>query len=194
MLYASQIEHRLIQKAKRGDKAAFDDLVLQYQPRLSRILSRYFNEPSDIADVSQEVMIKIFRSLKNFRGDSSFYTWIYRITVNTAKTYLINQGRRPPGSDMDIEDAELFGVSRMGLKEISTPEGLLMRDDVESILFKTLEMLPDELRTTLMLRELEGLSYEEIADLMNCPIGTVRSRIFRARDVIDTELAPLLKN
>ncbi len=192
MQQASLVEKQLIDRAKQGDKVAFNDLATKYQIKLHNVIKRYISEPAEIADVSQDVLLKLYRSLKTFRGDSSFYTWMYRIAVNTSKTHLINKGRRPPANDIAIEEAELYAVSRFGLKDIGTPECQLMCDQVEQALYSVVESLPDELRTTIMLRELEGLSYEEIADVMDCPIGTIRSRIFRAREAIDAHLHPLL--
>lgn len=193
MSSATFLEQRLIKRAQRGDKGAFDGLAIRYQTKLHNVIKQYVNEPAEIADISQDVLLKLYRSLKSFRGDSSFYTWMYRIAVNTSKTHLINKGRRPPDSDIAIEEAESYTISRFGLKEIATPECQLMREQVETALYSVVASLPDELRTTIMLRELEGLSYEEIADVMGCPIGTIRSRIFRARETIDNHLKPFLR-
>lgn len=184
-------DQRLVQLVQRGDKKAFDILVLKYQHKIIKLISRYVRDSSEVFDVSQEAFLKAYRALPSFRGESAFYTWLYRIAINTAKNYLIAQGRRPPGADVEIEDAELYeGDSE--LKEIATPEHLLLRDEIEKTIFEAIEQLPEDLRTAITLRELEGLSYEEIAEAMACPIGTVRSRIFRAREAIHNRLKPLL--
>ncbi len=186
-------DQRLVQLVQRGDKKAFDILVLKYQHKIIKLISRYVRDSSEVFDVSQEAFLKAYRALPSFRGESAFYTWLYRIAINTAKNYLIAQGRRPPGADVEIEDAELYeGDSE--LKEIATPEHLLLRDEIEKTIFEAIEQLPEDLRTAITLRELEGLSYEEIAEAMACPVGTVRSRIFRAREVINSRLQPLLES
>ena len=186
-------DQRLVQLVQRGDKKAFDILVLKYQHKIIKLISRYVRDSSEVFDVSQEAFLKAYRALPSFRGESAFYTWLYRIAINTAKNYLIAQGRRPPGADVEIEDAELYeGDSE--LKEIATPEHLLLRDEIEKTIFEVIEQLPEDLRTAITLRELEGLSYEEIAEAMACPVGTVRSRIFRAREVINSRLQPLLES
>lgn len=186
-------DQRLVELVQRGDKKAFDILVLKYQHKIVKLISRYVRDSSEVFDVSQEAFLKAYRALPSFRGESAFYTWLYRIAINTAKNYLIAQGRRPPGADVEIEDAELYeGDSE--LKEIATPEHLLLRDEIEKTIFDAIEQLPEDLRTAITLRELEGLSYEEIAEAMACPVGTVRSRIFRAREVINSRLQPLLES
>lgn len=186
-------DQRLVELVQRGDKKAFDILVLKYQHKIVKLISRYVRDSSEVFDVSQEAFLKAYRALPGFRGESAFYTWLYRIAINTAKNYLIAQGRRPPGADVEIEDAELYeGDSE--LKEIATPEHLLLRDEIEKTIFEAIEQLPEDLRTAITLRELEGLSYEEIAEAMACPVGTVRSRIFRAREVINSRLQPLLES
>ncbi len=186
-------DQRLVQLVQRGDKKAFDILVLKYQHKIIKLISRYVRDSSEVFDVSQEAFLKAYLALPSFRGESAFYTWLYRIAINTAKNYLIAQGRRPPGADVEIEDAELYeGDSE--LKEIATPEHLLLRDEIEKTIFEAIEQLPEDLRTAITLRELEGLSYEEIAEAMACPVGTVRSRIFRAREVINSRLQPLLES
>ncbi|MBI2778836.1 MAG: RNA polymerase sigma factor RpoE [Gammaproteobacteria bacterium] len=186
-------DQRLVELVQRGDKKAFDILVLKYQHKIVKLISRYVRDSSEVFDVSQEAFLKAYRALPSFRGESAFYTWLYRIAINTAKNYLIAQGRRPPGADVEIEDAELYeGDSE--LKEIATPEHLLLRDEIEKTIFEAIEQLPEDLRTAITLRELEGLSYEEIAEAMACPVGTVRSRIFRAREVINSRLQPLLES
>ncbi|GMR18342.1 MAG: RNA polymerase sigma factor RpoE [Gammaproteobacteria bacterium] len=183
----------LVQRVQKGDKAAFDLLVRKYQQRVSNLISRFIYDRTEVEDVTQEAFIKAYRALKNFRGDSAFYTWLYRIAVNTAKNYLVAQGRRPPRSDVEAVDAENmeFGGD---LRDIATPESNLLTDEIVETVRNTINGLPEDLRVAISLRELEGLSYEEIAQAMDCPIGTVRSRIFRARETIDSQLEPLLKN
>lgn len=189
----AQTDQELVERVKAGDKQAFDVLVRKYQLKLVKMISRYVSDPSEAQDVAQEAFIKAYRAIPNFRGESSFYTWIYRIGANTAKNHLVAQGRRPPGSDMDARDAEQYGGDSM-LRESDTPEGLAQRDEIERTVFAAIEALPDDLRAAITLRELDGLSYEEIAQAMECPVGTVRSRIFRAREAIDNRLRPLLDN
>jgi RNA polymerase sigma-70 factor (ECF subfamily) len=186
------VDQELVERARRGDKRAFDLLVLKYQQKVANLVSRYIRDPSETLDVTQEVFIKAYRALKNFRGDSAFYTWIYRIAINTAKNVLVAQGRRPPGGDVDAETAEQLEVGGR-LKEIATPERKALTDEIAETVKMALDELPDDLRTAITLRELEGMSYEEIAEAMSCPIGTVRSRIFRAREAIDNRLRPLLQ-
>lgn len=181
----------LVERAQQGDKKAFNLLVARYQNKVAGLLTRYVSA-NDIPDVAQETFIKAYRSLDTFRGESAFYTWLYRIAVNTAKNYLMTQGRRPPTEDVLAEDAESFDVGTK-LRNIDTPEHLILSDELKEIVFKTINELPDELKTAITLRELEGMSYEEIADVMDCPVGTVRSRIFRAREFIENQLAPLVK-
>lgn len=182
----------LVERAQQGDKKAFNLLVARYQNKVAGLLTRYVST-NDIPDVAQETFIKAYRSLDTFRGESAFYTWLYRIAVNTAKNYLMTQGRRPPTEDVLAEDAESFDVGTK-LRNIDTPEHLILSDELKEIVFKTINELPDELKTAITLRELEGMSYEEIADVMDCPVGTVRSRIFRAREFIENQLAPLVKH
>lgn len=181
----------LIEAVKSGDTHAFGALVRRYQIKVSKIVSRYVKDPSEVLDVSQEVFIKVYRALKKFRGDSSFYTWLYRIAINTSKNYILSQGRRLPDIDIYIEDMERF-VMRNSPREHNTPERLLMRDEIEHAVYDTIDHLPKDLKTAIMLREMEGLSYDEIAAVMGCPVGTVRSRIFRARAAIDKNVQPLL--
>jgi len=188
----ADVDRVLVRRVQAGDKQAFDVLVLKYQNRLTKLISRYVRQPVDAQDVAQEAFIKAYRALASFRGDSAFYTWLYRIAINTAKNYLVAQSRRPPGDDIDAQDAEqLDGVS--GLKEYGTPEHMALKDEIQETVFQAIEELPEDLRSAITLRELEGLSYEEIAQAMSCPIGTVRSRIFRARETIDGKLRPLLE-
>jgi len=182
----------LVERVQRGDKQAFDILVRKYQHKLAKLISRYVYDPSEVMDVVQETFLKAYRAIPNFRGDSAFYTWLYRIGVNTAKNYLIAQGRKPPSFDIDAEEAEQY-EGESDLKEYATPEGMLLREELEKTVFDTIENLPEDLRTAIVLRELEGLSYEEIAEAMKCPVGTVRSRIFRAREAINEKLKPLLE-
>ena len=187
----SNVDQLLVERVQRGDKKAFDILVRKYQHKLVKLISRYVHDSSEVFDVTQEAFIKAYRAIPNFRGESAFYTWLYRIGVNTAKNYLIGQGRRPPSVDVDAEDAEYFdGDSE--LKESATPERLMVKDEVERTVFEAIEKLPEDLRTAIVLREIDGLSYEEIAETMGCPVGTVRSRIFRAREAVQNKLKPLL--
>jgi RNA polymerase sigma-70 factor (ECF subfamily) len=165
--------------------------VRKYQYKIVKLISRYVHDPDEALDVSQEAFIKAYRALPGFRGESAFYTWLYRIAINTAKNHLVAQGRRPPGSDIDAQEAEQYDGPSF-LKEIETPERVLLKDEIETTVFRAIDELPEDLRTAITLRELEGMSYEEIAQAMGCPIGTVRSRIFRAREAVDTRLRPLL--
>lgn len=183
----------LVERVQAGDKSAFDLLVKRYQHKVIGLIGRYVQDQAEALDVAQETFIKAYRALDSFRGESAFYTWLYRIATNTAKNYLVTRSRRPPGTDIDIDDV-LQAESESELREIETPENNLYRDELFSVMASTLEALPEELRVALTLRELEGMSYEEIAEVMDCPIGTVRSRIFRARDAIDKELKPLLSD
>ena len=181
----------LVERVQAGDKGAFDLLVKRYQHKVIGLIGRYVQDHAEALDIAQETFIKAYKALDSFRGESAFYTWLYRIATNTAKNYLVTRSRRPPGTDVDIDDV-LQAESESELREIETPENNLYRDELFSVMASTLEALPEELRVALTLRELEGMSYEEIAEVMDCPIGTVRSRIFRARDAIDKELKPLL--
>ena len=187
-----EIDQELVERAQRGDKRAFGMLVEKYQRKLGRLLSRLIRDQAEVEDVVQESFIKAYRALPNFRGDSAFYTWLYRIGINTAKNYLVSMGRRPQiSNDVEIEDAENFEDANE-LRTMETPETELMTKEIAQTVNDTVASLPEELRTAITLREIEGLSYEEIATLMNCPIGTVRSRIFRARETIAERLRPLL--
>lgn len=181
----------LVERVRRGDKRAFDLLVVKYQHKVLALISRYVKDRAEAEDVAQEAFIKAYRALKNFRGESQFYTWLYRIAVNTAKNHLVSRGRRPPGDDVPIEDAE-FHPGGEALQETDTPDGELLRSELERVVFTTIENLPEDLKNAIVLRELEGLSYEEIAEVMNCPVGTVRSRIFRAREAINEKIRPLM--
>lgn len=187
-----EVDQQLVERAQRGDRRAFEMLVMKYQRKLTRLLSRLVRDPAEVEDVTQEAFIKAYRALPGFRGDSAFYTWLYRIGINTAKNYLVALGRRAPTStSFDNEEAESFEDAD-ALRDNSTPEGEAIGKEIANTVNRAMEALPEDLRTAITLREIEGLSYEEIANVMNCPIGTVRSRIFRAREAIAAELRPLL--
>lgn len=186
------VDEKLVRQVQRGEKAAFDLLVRKYQHRVTKLVSRFVRDRREVEDVTQEAFIKAYRAIGGFRGESAFYTWLYRIAVNTAKNYLESLGRRPPATDMDMETAE-FVDSTDGLREQATPERQMLTDEIAATVNRVIDSLPGDLRTAITLRELEGMSYEEIAEVMECPIGTVRSRIFRAREAIDQELKPLLE-
>ena len=181
----------LVQRAQKGDKRAFDLLVLKYQHRIAAVVSRYLREPGDVPDVVQEAFIKAYRALPGFRGDSAFYTWLYRIAINSAKNYLLSLSRRPPGTDLEAEIAEQTELGE-ALTQRALPEDFLMRDEIEKAVWDAINSLPDDLRTAITLREIDGMSYEDIAQAMDCPVGTVRSRIFRAREAVDQRLQPFL--
>jgi len=186
------IDRQLVERAQRGDKRAFELLVEKYQRRLGRLLSRFIRDPSEVEDVMQEAFIKAYRALPAFRGDSAFYTWLYRIGINTAKNYLAAMGRRAPTStELEAEEAEGHEDGER-LRDLNTPENLLLSREIADTVNSTIESLPEELRTAIQLREIEGMSYEEIANIMDCPIGTVRSRIFRAREAVAERLRPLI--
>ena len=187
------LDEQLVERIQRGDKNAFNLLVKKYQHKVVNLVARYVNNPGDVPDVAQEAFIKAYRALPTFRGESAFYTWLYRIAVNTAKNYLTSQGRRPPSSDVEADEAEYYGGGE-ALQEVATPENLALTDEIKRTVFAAIEALPEDLRTAITLREMEGLSYEEIAEIMDCPVGTVRSRIFRAREAIDKKLQPLIEN
>ena len=186
-------DQQIVERVQRGDKNAFNLLVTKYQHKVAHLVSRYVKHSGDVADVTQEAFIKAYRALPNFRGESAFYTWLYRIAVNSAKNYLVAQGRKPPANDVDADEADFYDGSD-ALKEQNSPERSLMSEQLERILFDTVEQLPEDLRMAITLRELEGMSYEEIANAMDCPVGTVRSRIFRAREAIDKVLQPLMQS
>lgn len=185
------IDQALVERVQAGDKTAFDVLVQKYQSKIIQLAYRYVHDQDEAMDIAQEAFIKAYKALGRFRGDSAFYTWIYRIAINTAKNHLVASSRRPPRADIDAVEAEQYD-SATGLREYATPERMLLRDEIKQTIAGAIENLPDDLRTAITLRELEGMSYEEIAQAMDCPIGTVRSRIFRARDAIDGKLKPLL--
>ncbi|WP_286269794.1 RNA polymerase sigma factor RpoE [Thalassotalea hakodatensis] len=186
------VDQELVERVQRGDKNAYNLLVTKYQNKVANLVSRYVRNHSDVPDIVQEAFIKAYRALPNFRGDSAFYTWLYRIAVNCAKNHMVSSGRKPPGTDVEIEDAEIYD-SGDALRENASPEKLLLTNEIKKMVFSTIEQLPDDLRTAINLRELEGLSYEEIATIMECPVGTVRSRIFRAREAVDKKIRPLLQ-
>jgi len=185
------VDQALVERVQKGDKNAFDILVRKYQQRVMNILSRYVRDSSEVQDLAQETFIKAYRALASFRGDSAFYTWLYRIAINTAKNFIVSQGRRPPRDDIEASEAEQY-EGAYALHENASPERLLLKDEMESLIFSTIDELPEDLKLAITLREIEGMSYDEIAETMSCPIGTVRSRIFRAREAIDEKLKPLL--
>jgi RNA polymerase sigma-70 factor (ECF subfamily) len=185
------LDQELVERVQQGEKGAFDILVRRYEHKLVNVIGRYIRDPSEVLDVAQETFIKAYRALPNFRGDSAFYTWLYRIAINTAKNHLVASSRRPPGDDVDAQEAEQFEADS-GLKEHATPERLALSTELATTIQAAIDELPEELRTAIVLRELDGLSYDEIAAAMECPIGTVRSRIFRARDAIERRIRPLL--
>ncbi|MHB8455390.1 MAG: RNA polymerase sigma factor RpoE [Acidiferrobacterales bacterium] len=187
------VDQELVVRVQKGDKSAFDLLVRKYQHRIAKLVSRYVSDRTEVEDVTQEAFIKAYRAIRGFRGDSAFYTWLYRIAINTAKNYLVSQGRRPPASDMETEEAELTEAGS-SLRDATTPERQLLADEIARTVERVIGSLPEDLRTAITLREIDGLSYDEIAEVMDCPIGTVRSRIFRAREAIDAELRPLLES
>ena len=187
----ANVDQLLVERVQKGDKRAFDLLIQKYQHRIVSLVSRYVSDPAEAQDVAQEAFIKAYRAVKRFRGESAFYTWLYRIAINTAKNWIVAKNRRPPSSDIDAAEAEQYAISDR-LKETSTPESELLREEIEKTVFDTIAKLPDDLRTAIILREMDGMSYEEIAVTMECPIGTVRSRIFRAREAIDEKLKPLI--
>ena len=185
-------DRELVERVQRGERRAFDLLMLKYQHRIAKLIARYVQDPSEVLDVAQEAFMKAYRAMPGFRGDSAFYTWMYRIAVNTAKNHLAAGARRPRESGVDVTDVEQFdGVAE--LKEYATPEGLVLTEEIQRTVIAAIEALPQDLKVAISLRELEGLSYEDIARVMDCPIGTVRSRIFRAREAINARLDPLLR-
>jgi len=185
------LDQELVQRVQQGDKSAFDLLVIKYQHKIVHLVNRYVKDPSEAQDVAQDAFIKAYRALGDFRGDSAFYTWLYRIAINTAKNYLLSRSRRHFDYEIDVQDAEQVENAPQ-LKDIETPENLLMNEQIVAVIKAAIEKLPEEMRVAITLREFEGMSYEEIAEAMDCPIGTVRSRIFRAREAIDQKLNPLL--
>lgn len=188
---ADDTDQELVRRVQAGDQTAFNLLVLKYQHRVLKLVGRFVNDAAEAEDVAQEAFLKAYRALASFRGDSAFYTWLYRIAINTAKNALVSQRRRPVDFDLDLQDPDQYD-RHAKLKEVDTPEGVLLTDEIRAVVEEAMEQLPEDLRTAIVLRELEGLSYEEIAEAMDCPVGTVRSRIFRAREAIDKKLKPLL--
>lgn len=184
-------DQHLVDRVLNGNKNAFDMLVLRYQHRVSALVGRFIRDPSEVEDVCQEAFIKAYRALPSFRGDSAFYTWLYRIAINTAKNHVIARNRRPPVSDVEVADAEVKEIGN-ALREIENPEGHLATEKLKKAIIGAIEELPEDLRTTFTLREFSGLSYEDITEVMDCPVGTVRSRIFRAREIIDRKIRELL--
>ena len=184
---AAETDQQLVARVQKGDLRAFDVLVLKYQHKIFSLISRYVHDADEVQDVAQEAFIKAYRALPRFRGDSAFYTWLYRIAINTAKNHLVARSRRPPGSDVEIDDAEYF-EGGAALREIETPESALFGEELKQVVDRAIAELPDDLRTAVTLREFDGLSYEDIAEIMDCPVGTVRSRIFRAREAIDRQV------
>src|SRR5690554_233875 len=188
-----QTDQQLVERVQQGDKRAFDLLVLKYQHKILALVTRFVHDGHEAQDVAQEAFIKAYRALPGFRGDSAFYTWLYRIAINTAKNYMVARGRRPPTTDVDVDEAE-FVESDTSLEDIAGPEQNIARDELKRVIDKAIEDLPEDLRTAFTLREFGGLSYEEITEVMGCPVGTVRSRIFRAREAIDARIRPLLED
>lgn len=184
-------DQQLVKRVQQGEQTAFNVLVLRYQHRVLKLVSRFATDSAEAEDIAQEAFIKAYRALPSFRGDSAFYTWLYRIAINTAKNAVVSNRRRPVDFDLDLQDPEQF-ERQSRLKEVDTPEGMLLSEEIRGTVSRAIEELPEDLRTAIVLRELEGLSYEEIAAVMECPVGTVRSRIFRAREAIDRKLGPLL--
>lgn len=184
---AGDTDQQLVARVQKGDKRAFDLLVVKYQHRLAALVSRFIKDADEVQDITQEAFIKAYRGLSNFRGDSQFYTWLYRIAVNTAKNHLVARSRRPPNDDVEADDAMFFD-SADGLRDIDSPEENIMSEQLMAVINQAIEQLPEDLRTALTLREYEGLSYEQIANVMDCPVGTVRSRIFRAREAVDNAM------
>lgn len=191
MTSGKQTDARLVERVQRGDKRAFDLLVLRYQNRIQALVARYIRDQDEILDVVQDAFLKAYRALPRFRGESQFYTWLYRIAINTAKNHLVARSRRPPAADVDAEEAETYGGSE-ALTDVASPEREMAGEQLKQAVFNALEALPEDLRTAVTLREFDGLAYEEIAEIMECPVGTVRSRIFRAREAIDAVVKPLM--
>jgi len=185
-------DDQLVKRVQNGDSRAFDLLVLKYQSKIQSLISRYIRDHSEVQDVAQEAFIKAYRAIGNFRAESAFYTWMYRIAINTAKNYLVSRSRRPPSTDVDIDESEDYAGANV-LYDIETPENLIHVEEIAMVVNKALAGLPEDLRTAVTLREFDGLSYEDIAEVMSCPVGTVRSRIFRAREAIDKQLKPRLE-
>ena len=188
---AESTDAQLVRRVQKGDKGAFDALVLKYQHKIVNLVLRYVRDPDQAMDIAQEAFLKAYRALPRFRGDSAFYTWLYRIAVNTAKNHLAAQRRRPMDVELDLQDSEQYDLHAK-LKETDTPEGVTLSEELNQTVQRAIEALPEDLRTAIVLREIEGMSYEEIAQTMDCPVGTVRSRIFRARDAIGKKIGNLI--
>ncbi|WP_370659932.1 RNA polymerase sigma factor RpoE [Gilvimarinus algae] len=188
---APDADQQLVERVQKGDKRAFDMLVIKYQHKIFSIIGRYVRDQAEVQDVAQDAFIKAYRALGKFRGESAFYTWLYRIAINTAKNHLVSRSRRPPATDVEVDEAEFYSGSDL-LKDADTPESSLMCDEIQKAVDTAIRDLPEDLRSAVTLREMEGLSYEDIAAIMDCPVGTVRSRIFRAREAIDKSIKPLL--
>src|SRR6187397_2523019 len=188
-----EVDQQLVERAQKGDKRAFELLVMKYQRKLGRLLSRLVRDPAEVEDVSQEAFIKAYRAIPQFRGDSAFYTWLYRIAINTAKNAIVSRDRSPIDFDLDVQNVEESNSMQLRLADPETPESLLQTEEIRSTVNQAIESLPEDLRTAIVLRELEGLSYEDIAQAMDCPVGTVRSRIFRAREAIDKRLSEVFE-
>ncbi len=191
--YSEQLDEDLVLRVQQGDKSAFDLLVIKYQHKIIQLVNRYVKDPSEAQDVAQEAFIKAYRALGNFRGDSAFYTWLYRIAINTAKNYLVSRSRRSSDYEVDVQDAEAIENAPQ-LQGMETPERVLLNQEIIDTIKTAIDKLPEEMRTAIILREFDGMSYEEIAEAMDCPVGTVRSRLFRAREAIDNKLNPLLEH
>lgn len=187
----SVTDKQLVERVQRGDKRAYDLLVLKYQHKIVGLVGRYLRDQDEVQDVAQEAFIKAYRALPRFRGDSAFYTWLYRIAINTAKNHLVSRSRRPPDTDVDVDMEE--GMHQESLSDMVNPENSLATDQLEAVVYKAIEDLAEDLKVAVTLREFEGLSYEEIAEVMDCPVGTVRSRIFRAREAIEKKIAGIEK-
>lgn len=192
MINERDADQQLVERVQKGEKRAFDLLVKKYQHRVIALVTRFVRDRDEALDVTQDAFIKAYRALPNFRGDSAFYTWIYRIAINTAKNYLVSNGRRPSSIGLDFDDVERLAEAA-DLRDLASPENLAMRDELEKVVFQAMRDLPEDLRTAITLRELDGLSYEEIAEVMECPVGTVRSRIFRGREFIDERIKHLIR-
>lgn len=190
---APDTDQQLVKRVQKGDKRAFDLLVLKYQHKIFSIIGRYVRDQAEVQDIAQEAFIKAYRALPKFRGDSAFYTWLYRIAINTAKNHLVSRSRRPPASDVAVEDAEFYSGADL-LRDVASPETTLQCQELEAMVDVAIRELPEDLRTAVTLREMEGMSYEDIASIMDCPVGTVRSRIFRAREAIEKRIRPLLSH